>query len=320
MTEANVFQRVETSYDLSRMCRSRIISVGCGGARSFLEEMARCGVGEFVLIDPDTVQAPNIGTQQVYLTDIGRPKVDCISERLKQINPAVLVATYQQPIEEIDDSHFAFMTSPLLFDRGLLHPSEHNPAPEITLLCGMTDNFYAQARTHRLSLHFGLPSLCCQLYRFGQAGEVTFTYPGVTPACQRCMLSPRYTAYLEKGYKNDVTSDGAPIFATTRINALCGMIALAIMHHGTSHPKWGDVLSRIDNHTLVQIRMHPDTPLQIFDKVFSGGDTDRIFFDEAVWLPQEPDPDCPDCQGTGNLLDAKGSISDTRIMVPEKDA
>ena len=310
----DIFQRVTSSYDLNRMRRSRVISVGCGGARSFLEDMARSGVGEFVLIDPDIVQEPNIGTQQVYMSDLGKPKVDCIAERLKQINPDARVTACQKAIGEIDDSRFASLISPMLFSGGQTDTSEDVPAPRITLLCGMTDNFYAQARSHRLSLQFGLPSLCCQLYRLGQAGEITYTYPGLTPACQRCILSPRYKAYMEMNYKNDVTSDGAPIFATTRINALCGMIALSILHHGTAHPAWGDVLSRIGNRTLVQIRMHPDTPLSIFSRVFAGADPERVFFDEAVWLAQEPDPDCPDCGGTGDLRNAKDTFTDTRVM------
>src|SRR6059058_4025735 len=136
MTEANIFQRVETSYDLSRMQQSRIISVGCGGARSFLEEMARCGVGEFVLIDWDVVEEKNVGTQHVFLEDIGRPKVDCIAERITRINPAAQVTVYQKAIEEIDDSDFAFITSPQLFASNPLYATEHIPAPETTLLCG----------------------------------------------------------------------------------------------------------------------------------------------------------------------------------------
>jgi hypothetical protein len=314
MTEtANIFQRVQASYDLERMRKSRIISVGCGGARSFLEDMARCGLGHFLLIDPDVVTAANIGTQQVYLEDIGKPKVKCIAQRIKAINPDAHVDAWQMPIEEVDDAMFAFATTFLHF----CAPGGYYPDPEpfyTPLLGGFTDNFYAQARVNRLALQFGLPSLCVQLYEKGQAGEITFTYPGVTSACHRCILSPRYKAYLERGYVNTVTAEGAPIFATTRVNSLKGMIALALLHHGTSHPVWGDMLTRIGNRTLVQIRMHPDAPLQIFNKVFAGADSTRMFFDEAVWLPQEADQSCPDCGGTGNLLDARDRFADTRNM------
>ena len=195
-----------------------------------------------------------------------------------------------------------------------IHAAGIDTTPKITLLCGFTDDFSAQARITRLALQFGLPSLCAQMYREGRVAEITFTYPGVTPACHRCMLSPRYRAYLEEGFRNTVTSDGSPIFATTRLNSLAGQIAMALLHHGTFHPRWGDMLRRIGNRTLVQLRLHPDVSLKVFDRVFSGADTERVFFDEAVWLPQEPDPNCPDCGGTGDLRTAKGTFADTRVM------
>src|SRR5260370_40168005 len=141
MTDTNRFQRVQTSYDLPRMRRSRILGIGAGGARSFYEDLARCGAGEFVLIDQDIVTEPNIGTQQVYFNDIGRPKVDCIADRIIQINPNARIAVYQKAIEEIDDSHFAFITSPLLFGSD---PQTDIPAPKLARSC---------RRTHPLSPH-----------------------------------------------------------------------------------------------------------------------------------------------------------------------
>src|SRR6266566_9243829 len=107
MTEKNIFQRVKTSYNLSRMSRSRIISVGCGGAASFLEDMARCGIGEFVLIDPDIVEEANIATQQAYIDDLGKPKVECIANRLKRVNPFARIYACQSSIENISDEGFS---------------------------------------------------------------------------------------------------------------------------------------------------------------------------------------------------------------------
>lgn len=313
-TNRHLFKRVETAYDLKRMKRTRIVGIGAGGAGQFYENKARCGVGQFVLIDPDVAEEENIATQQVYLEDIGRAKVDAIADRIIQINPDAHVIALQKSLDEIDDEEFLdLVLGPMVL---LPHCTLQPWLPEIPLLCGFTDNFYAQARINRLALQFGLPSLCAGLYQYGQAGEITFTYPGVTPACQRCILSPRYKSYLERGYKNivPIPSGGVPIFATEYVNALKGMIALALLHHGTDHPVWGQMLRRIGNRTLVQIRMHPDAPYKDFAKVLSGADTTRLFFGEAVWLPQEPDPMCPECRGTGNLLTAKGTFADTRDM------
>ncbi len=295
-----IFQRVQTAYAMEVVARTRAIVIGTGGAAGFVEDLARSGIQDLVLVDHDVVTAPNIATQQAYLDTIGMPKVACLAERLGRINPAVRVSAYQKRLEEISDTEF--------YDIAFL-PVNSEP-PVVTLLLGMTDNFYTQARVNRLSLQFGIPSLCAQMYAEGLCGEITLMYPGITAACHRCMLKPRYQAYLQENYHNTVTSHGSPIWSTTRINALAGSLAMALLHHGTDHQRWGNMLSRIGNRTLVQIRMHPDAPLKIFPRVFD--DLDHCFFDEAVWLPQEPDPDCPECHGTGNLLDAKGTFTDTR--------
>lgn len=99
---------------------------------------------------------------------------------------------------------------------------------------------------------------------------------------------------------------------------------MAILHHGTAHPRWGRLLEQIGNRNLIQIRMDPDIAaslgLTVFNRVFGGGDQARIFFDDVVWLPQLADspetgfPACPDCGGTGDLLQAVSTFTDTRIM------
>ena len=310
----DAFVRVKGAYDLDRLRDCRVICVGTGGAASFIEDLVRSGVGQLVLIDPDVVSAANLATQQVYRGDIGRAKVRAIARRLRAINPDTVVVTRQMRLDDLDD---------LAFMRLALDPIKGR-APAVTLLCGLTDNFGAQARVNRLALRFGLPSLCAQVYREGRGAEVTFTFPGVTPACHRCILSSRYQAHLEDGFRNDVTSDGTPIWSTTRLNALKGVIAMALLHHGTNHPRWGGLLARIGHRNLVQIRADPDIAntlgLDVFDRVFGPGDRERILFDEAVWLPQKPDcPEtgtrwCPDCGGTGDLREARRRFTDTREM------
>ena len=330
---SETFWRVRQAYELVRLERCRLICVGTGGAAGFVEEMARAGIGEHILIDPDIFSETNIGTQQAYRRDIGRPKVECLAERILDINPNAIVIPVQKTLDEIDDAEFERLArepvpGALYRFQGVFHGVDgFLPVPSppvVTLICGLTDSFVAQARINRLALHFSLPSLCAQVYREGRCAELTFTYPGVTPACHRCVLSSRYKAYLQEGFNNDVTSDGTPIFSTTRLNALKGFIAMAILHHGTDHPRWGRLLERIGPRNLVQIRMDPDLEanlgLKAFGRVFGGGDQERILFDEAVWLPQKPDcpengyPICPDCGGSGDLRKASGTFADTRVM------
>ena len=310
------FDRVQAAYDLPLMASSRIIAVGAGGAAEWLEQLARAGVGQFVLIDPDTVSETNLATQQVYRRDIGRPKVDCIAERIRDINPAAKTIALQKSLDDLDDQEMARLAK---------EPISGLPVTR-TLLCGLTDNFHAQARVNRLALHFGIPSLSGQVYKEGRGCEITFTYPGVTPACHRCILSSRYRHYLEQHQENPVTSHGTPIFATARLNATKGFIALALLHHGSDHPRWGGMLARIGKRNLVVVRMDPDFGATIgmptFDKVFANADGERLFFDETIWLPQDAESPatghvpCPDCGGTGDLRDSTGQIESTKLVAP----
>ena len=310
---STTFDRVQGVYDLPLMAQSRIIAVGAGGAAEWLEQLARAGVGQFVLIDPDTVSETNLATQQVYRRDIGRPKVDCIAERIRDINPTAKTIAIQKSLDDLDDEELARLAN---------DPIDGRPARK-TILCGLTDSFFAQARVNRLALHLGIPSLCGQVYREGRGCEITFTYPGVTPACNRCILSSRYRHYLEQRLENDVTSHGTPIFATARLNATKGFVALALLHHGTDHPRWGGMLARIGKRNLVVVRMDPDFGTSIgmptFDKVFAHADGERLFFDETIWLPQDAESQatghspCPDCGGSGDLSQSIGRFETTVI-------
>lgn len=309
----NTFDRVQMAYDLTLMQKTRIIAIGAGGAADYLEDLARAGVGQFVLIDPDVVSETNLATQQTYRKDIDRPKVDCIAERIRDINPTTRTVALQKSLDDITDEEM----------RRLAVDPIDNCETERTIICGLTDSFFAQARVNRIALHLGIPSLCAQVYREGRGAEITFTYPGVTPACNRCILSSRYRHFLEKGQVNDVTSHGTPIFATSRLNAIKGFLTLALIHHGSEHPRWGNMLTRIGKRNLIQLRLDPDFTetlgLKVFDRVFENADKDRLFFDEVVWLPQDQEcPDtgyahCPDCGGTGDLCNAIGKFDDTRL-------
>lgn len=311
------FDRVKEAYALDRMRRTRLVFVGAGGARSFADDMARTGVGEFVFIDADRIEATNIATQQVRHSEIGQSKVLAIAKQIQDINPVARVRTAERMVDDqMSDAELQAIA---------LAPFEGHPEPEVTVLCGFTDDFYTQARINRFGLHTGHPTLFAQVYREGRGIELAFTHPEVTPACARCALRTRYEAHL-KGNVETVASAGTPIFATIQLNALKGFIALALIHHGTDHPRWGPMLECIGARNLILMRLDPDLSetlgLSIFDDVL--GSDERILFGDTVWLPQQPDhPDngfslCPECGGTGSLSDAEGTFADTREM-PDYD-
>jgi tRNA A37 threonylcarbamoyladenosine dehydratase len=74
---------------LTIMKNSTVAVLGIGGVGSFAAEaLARSGVGKLILIDKDDVDITNINRQLIaLLSTVGRPKVEIMTERIKDINP-----------------------------------------------------------------------------------------------------------------------------------------------------------------------------------------------------------------------------------------
>lgn len=82
---------------LDKLKNSTVIIFGIGGVGTFVAEgLARSGVGNFVLVDDDTICQTNIN-RQIHATQktLGRPKVDVMRERILEINPDAQVVSKQ---------------------------------------------------------------------------------------------------------------------------------------------------------------------------------------------------------------------------------
>ncbi len=85
-------QRTELLLGKDRMehlRNSHVLVVGLGGVGAYAAEMiCRAGVGKMTIVDADTVQPSNINRQLPALHSvIGRPKVEVLAERFRDINP-----------------------------------------------------------------------------------------------------------------------------------------------------------------------------------------------------------------------------------------
>lgn len=74
---------------LEKLSSCHIAVFGIGGVGGYVAEaLARCGVGEFDLIDNDTVNITNINRQIIATHDtLGRYKTEVMRERILSINP-----------------------------------------------------------------------------------------------------------------------------------------------------------------------------------------------------------------------------------------
>lgn len=74
---------------VEKLNAARVAVIGLGGVGSYVAEaLCRTGVGSFVIMDNDTVEASNINRQLPALTStIGKFKADVMAARLRDINP-----------------------------------------------------------------------------------------------------------------------------------------------------------------------------------------------------------------------------------------
>ena len=310
MKENDYFCKVRSLYP-DKVLDKVIVCIGTGGARSFLENMARSGFRNFVLMDADVVSPSNIATQGVFVSEMGKKKVNVIRDRIMDINPNAKVLSVDRFLDDdlSDESFKAYLDS------------FQGKAPKDYLILGCTDNFEAQKRSSLLALKYGMPYLAAMMYEGGAAAELIFVYPGVTESCPRCLLRDRFEKY-ENGFVNDVDSSSCPIFATERMNALKGYIALMmLMYQEAPESIFNTMLDKVKDRNFVEIRLNPYLKesrlgIGLFDRVLESASR-YTFMDETLWIPQHPDrPEygedpCLLCGGTGDLRTLQNEWRDT---------
>ncbi|MCX6814961.1 MAG: HesA/MoeB/ThiF family protein [Candidatus Aenigmarchaeota archaeon] len=84
-----------------RLAKSRIAIIGCGGLGSVAAQyLAMAGVGFLKLIDSDNVELSNLNRQFFSHSDLGKPKVSCLKDRLEQLNPETKIEAVKEKITE----------------------------------------------------------------------------------------------------------------------------------------------------------------------------------------------------------------------------
>jgi tRNA A37 threonylcarbamoyladenosine dehydratase len=92
---------------IQKFQESRVAIMGLGGVGSYAAEaLARSGIGEFLLVDFDTISITNINRQLPALHDtIGRLKTEAMRERLLKINPNLKIDIYSDFCAEDSRNH-----------------------------------------------------------------------------------------------------------------------------------------------------------------------------------------------------------------------
>ena len=92
--------------EMQRRLRDATVAIiGCGGLGTWaLGGLACTGVGNFILVDDDTVEPSNLNRQILYVdADIGRPKVACAAEWVARFAPGTNVVAQQRRVASVAD-------------------------------------------------------------------------------------------------------------------------------------------------------------------------------------------------------------------------
>ena len=97
----NQFSRTELligKQGIEKLQKAKVAVFGIGGVGSYtVEGLARAGIGNFILVDNDTVSLTNINRQIIAThKTIDMPKVEVAKQRILEINPNANVEIYQE--------------------------------------------------------------------------------------------------------------------------------------------------------------------------------------------------------------------------------
>jgi len=148
-----------------RLADASVLIVGAGGLGSPTSiYLAAAGVGRIGLVDFDRVDVTNLHRQILYGTsDVGRPKLEAASERLRDTNPDVAIET-----------HDARLTSANALD--ILGSYD--------IVIDGTDNFATRYLVNDACVLLGKPNVYGSIFRFDGQVSVFATADG---PCYRCL-------------------------------------------------------------------------------------------------------------------------------------
>jgi len=151
----------------SRLKAARVLCVGAGGLGSPAAlYLAAAGVGTIGLVDFDRVDISNLQRQVLYGTgDVGRPKLEAASERIRDTNPNIEVV-----------SHAFHFTS----------ENAQDIVASYDVVIDGSDNFPTRYLSNDVCVFARKPNIHGSVFRF--EGQASVFAPHLGGPCYRCMF------------------------------------------------------------------------------------------------------------------------------------
>lgn len=289
------------SHHLPSRAPWKITVVGNGSVGSNIAEMlARSGVKDLTLVDPDHVAPENLSRTVYDASQIGQPKVAALKARLTSIAPDVAISTYDDTITAVPRAVWT----------------------DADLVVMATDDTAAEAWLSHTLYGAEVPQVSAKMFAKADAGEIALVVPDRGTACLRC--ATRAADGSTRGNAVDYGSGrlvgelalGPDIVATC---ARAAKIILATLSRDTDGPLADWVNPLLEQHRTLHLGSTVDG-WGVFEHV-AHPPMDGPF--ASLWVRTDPRPDCNVCGEHPEqpaepltaieMTDDLGSILDTLI-------
>lgn len=164
LLKLDIFSRNVGILESDIMMKKGAMLVGCGSVGSLVAlELAKAGVGRFLLIDNDILGYHNICRHQCGILDVGRYKTEAVRDRILQINPSAEVIVQNSTVQEV----------PLtVFDEF---------CDKDTIVIGGADNREGDLYANKIAIEVGMPLMSIGCWERAFAGEIFYCLPDGMP-------------------------------------------------------------------------------------------------------------------------------------------
>lgn len=160
----DIFSRNTGILESDIMLKTGAMLIGCGSVGSLVAlELARAGVGRFLLIDNDVIGYHNICRHQCGVLDVGKYKTQAVKDRILQINPSAKVITQNMIIQEVPLSVFKEFCD------------------KDTIVMGGADNREGDLYANQIAKEVGMPMMSIGFWERAFAGEIFYCLPEGMP-------------------------------------------------------------------------------------------------------------------------------------------
>ncbi len=193
-TQGQQFARNQRICELVRSRHLAVVGLGSGG--SAIADMAgRTGIGKLTLIDPEELAPENLGRHVLGTSSIGKPKVEEVMRRIREINPSCEVLALQERFS-----------------------GDFPARPDVIASC--VDSSTCESLLNAAVLRHDIPNCFGGCWHQASVGEIYYVVPGKT-ACLECYSGFRRGVALEP----DAAKYWDPAYDKTQVPAQEGLWA-----------------------------------------------------------------------------------------------